>query len=103
MATVTLGTAATTTLTAIRWTGANPAADVAAINLAFKYQQFTNPTISQSVTFRPRAAIQQGMLWVPERGSLLLYPGDYIAADPNTGHFILINEATAGAASWVHS
>jgi len=33
----------------------------------------------------------------------LLYPGDYIAADPNTGHFILINEATAGAASWVHS
>jgi hypothetical protein len=104
MATVTLGTAATTTLTAVKWTPAAALADIAAINALFKHSAFTDPTIQQSQTYKPNAYINNGMLIVPERNaSIRLYNGDYIAADPNTGHFILISGATAAAASWVHT
>ncbi|MCI0564279.1 MAG: hypothetical protein MN733_37880 [Nitrososphaera sp.] len=103
MALVTLGTAATTTLSALKWNAQPVAADLAAINALFKYQSFTEPSVPGPVSFIPVPMINQGILYVPERGQLKLYPGDYIAADPNTGHFVLISAATAAAASWQHT
>ncbi|MCI0557869.1 MAG: hypothetical protein MN733_05190 [Nitrososphaera sp.] len=101
MALVTLGTAATDTLQALRWTYVADPGDIAAINALFKYQSFTDPTIPGPVSFIPGPMVNQGVLYVPERGQLKLYRGDFVAADPNTGHFVLISAATAQSPSWV--
>ncbi|MCI0559494.1 MAG: hypothetical protein MN733_13450 [Nitrososphaera sp.] len=103
MALVTLGTQTQTTLQALQWSPQPVAADLAAINALFKYQSFTEPSVPGPVSFIPVPMINQGVLYVPERGQLKLYPGDYIAADPITGHFVLISAATAAATSWIHT
>ena len=108
MATKTLGTAGTTTLVAVAFTqqtagtGSLSQADLATIN---------NGTFStiQNVA-HPRASIsgcggffREGRLFVPNRGSLIVYPGDYVAYDPATGWPILLSSRAAAGASWVHS
>ncbi|MCI0557845.1 MAG: hypothetical protein MN733_05070 [Nitrososphaera sp.] len=103
MALVTLGTAAPTTLQAMLWNHKPDPADLAALNALFKYQTFAAPTVNGPIAFKPSPMVNQGILYVPERGQLKLFRGDYIAADPNTGHFILISGPTAAAASWVHT
>lgn len=104
MATKTLGTAATTTLTAISFSQTPSVlapADLATINWAI---------LDDQTTGNPHAAIsgigglvRQGKLFVPNRGSLVILPGDWIAVDPATGFPILVSAAAAAGASWVHS
>lgn len=117
MATKTLGTAATTTLTAIQvpspYAGtALLAADIATLRnlilddcIGVAGNLFTPPG-SQATAKRiwPGALdedIGSSMLLnVPNRGTLRVYPGDWIAVDPNTGAVILLPSATvAGTAT----
>ena|SRR5215813_4521415 len=99
MATKTLGTAGTTTLTAVQWNPGMSVSDLAAINALIKFQG-----TYASTTFRPTPVIEQGMIRHPTRGgSWRLVPGDWIGVDPVTGDFIFITAASAAGASWVHS
>jgi len=99
MATVTLGTAGTTTLTALAYDPSAAAADIAAIcNAILDDQNVANP-------IWPGAFVQAGLLYVPNRGVLRVLPGDYVAVDPTAGIGwpILVSAEAAAAAGWVHS
>lgn len=101
MSTITLGTAGTTTLVALVWTGSAAQADVAAIN----------SHILDDVNTRHPAAqigggggfVREGLLYVPNRGILTLRASDVVAYDPATGWPILLSSRAAAGASWVHS
>lgn len=100
MALVTLGTAATTTLSAVRWNQAAAPADLAALSALIKYQD----GIPSAPKYQPIPVVtSQGLIFWSDRGALKLFPGDYIGVDPNTGQWILLTAATAAAASWVHT
>ena len=98
MATRTLGTAATTTLTALV-VGTNDyiPADVATFLTSIKNDQINGLPIW------PGAYSQKGLLSIPNRGVLRLIEGDFIAFDPATGFPIVLSAAAAAGASWVHS
>lgn len=109
MATVTLATNAV--LTAVPFTYGMPAADVATVGIAIRRDSH-NPSNNQSTsgpgTSGPQppigtAFIRSGLLIVPERGVLRLYPGDYVGVD-STGWPILVSaRAAATAAAWTHT
>ncbi|MCI0560289.1 MAG: hypothetical protein MN733_17525 [Nitrososphaera sp.] len=99
MALLTLGTAAATTLPAIRWNSVMSVADLAALNTFIKYIDGN----SADPTYIPNPSISQGVLYIPSRGQVKLFEGDYIGVDPNTGQPIVLSAATAAAASWVHT
>ena len=104
MATITLGTAATTTLVAVVFSQATTVllpADLTTINENIRDDQAAG---------RPPAYIsgiggfvREGLLIVPNRGALKCLPGDVIGYDPATGFPILLSSAAAAGASWVHS
>lgn len=98
MATKTLGTAATTSLTAVAFSKALSAADVATIQ-----QGIRNDDINGRPVF-PGAFSLSGLLYIPNRGILQVQDGDYVAFDAATGWPILVS-ATAAASNpqWVHS
>jgi len=98
MATVTLGTVATTSLTALSWNPMNAIADQAAIAALIKGQ--ANP----SHPIEP-GGFAQGRLWLPgRRGIILLKPGDYVGVDHNGWPIVVSNESIAdGSSSWSHS
>jgi hypothetical protein len=105
MATATLGTAATTTLTAIPFIYGMAVADYATVAAAIK-RDGHNPNVSGSAS-GPQPPIgvafqRSGVLIVPERGVLRLFPGDYVALDA-TGWPILLSARAAASASWVHT
>lgn len=116
MATRTLGTNATTTLTAIPFpdlTSASPAADFAAIQQAIiddtplAYTGAAFPTGTPSNVF-PGAFSTMGTLYVPNRGTLKIFPGDWVAVDATGWPILLSGRALAGvtggpAVSWTHS
>lgn len=97
MATATMGTAATTTLTALVVSAADAAADIATIQQAILDDQ----NIAHPVW--PGAWSLNGLLYVPNRGFLKPLPGDYVAVDPATGWPILVSKLAAAGASWVHT
>lgn len=116
MATVTVGTAATTTLVGVVFapSGGNlPAigalltgaagvipliADVATINNSILDDlDLTHPN-----TGTGGGITQAGMFYVPNRGILRCLPGDYIAVD-STGWPVLLSSRAAASASWVHT
>lgn len=106
MATATLGTALPTTLTAVPFTyGALAAADFAAIASAIKHDTHNPNIIGVGNTGQPpivSALSRNGILIIPNRGALTLYPGDYVAVDA-TGWPILLSMRAAASASWVHT
>lgn len=104
MATKTLGTAATSTLVAVQFSG-DPGVllpdDLATIHYSI---------LDDQAAAHPHAAIsgiggfvREGFLYVPNRGALLLYPSDWIAYDTATGWPILVSSRAAAGAGWVHS
>jgi hypothetical protein len=96
MATTTLGTAATTTLTALSFGGALAPADIASM---------ANGVLDDQINIHPiwpQAFAQTGLLYVPNRGVLKVLPGDYVAFDATTGWPILVSKNAAAGASWVH-
>lgn len=92
-----MGTAATNTLKAIKWNSSMSVSDLAALN-AIILQQGSR----SSVTIFPIPSVNQGGLFIPTRGNLKLYEGDYLAVDPVTGEVYVINSVSAAGASWVH-
>jgi hypothetical protein len=79
MATTTLGTVSTSTLTAIQWQPAGvSASDLTAIRNAIlndKIIGLPNPIYP--------GALEDGKLYVPNRGVLTILPGDWIGVDQN--------------------
>ena len=110
MATATLGTAATTTLTALSGPGSYTTpdgiavaivqadADVATIQQAIKDDLNPAQPINTSMGGWSRA----GQLFIPNRGWIKVYPGDFIGVDA-TGWPILVSRRAAASASWVHT
>lgn len=124
MATRTMGTTAQTTLTAVQWShvadGATSAvgslllpADLATMNALVKFDtppsggigpfnDLGNPGASAPGPFT--AIGHNGMLYVPRRGFLKIYEGDFVAVDPVTGWPILISGFSANTSpAWVHT
>lgn len=96
MATLTLGTAATTTLTALKYINGMVPADLAALNAMIKNDIPAAPI--QANCFQTN-----GTLFIPRRGLLQLVPGDIVAVDPVTGWPILLSGTAAGGANYVHT
>jgi hypothetical protein len=105
MATVTLGTAGTTTLTAVPFIYGMLPADFATMAAAVKRDSH-NPSVPGGLT-GPQPPIglalsRSGNMIIPDRGILRLFPGDYIAVD-GSGWPILLSARAAASASWVHT
>jgi hypothetical protein len=96
MATRTLGTAATTTLTALQFVAGMVPADLATMNAAIKNDIPAAPV-------QPNCFQTNGTLFIPRRGILQLIPGDFVAFDPATGWPILLSATAAAGASYVHT
>ena len=96
----TLGTALTTTLPAMQWNSACSVGQLALFNAGVK--QINQFDTNQAV--HPVPEISQGGLYIPSRGHLKLFEGDWIGYDPVTGEVILISAATAASSgTWVHT
>lgn len=99
MATKTLGTNATTTLTAVQFLpGYNSglsAADIAAICNAIKDDlNITHPLVP--------GAFNAAQLFVPNRGPLIVLPGDWIGVD-SQGWPIVVSKNSIANGPWTHS
>lgn len=95
MATGTLGTTLTTSLTSKNFQGALSAADIAAIANAIKNDQINGLPIF------PGAFAQTGILYIPNRGVLKMLPGDYVGVD-SQGWPILVSKNSIANAAWTH-
>lgn len=98
MATITLGTGSTTSLTSLVWQpGGLLAADLATMRNSIKNDQIaTNPVFP--------GAIMNGQLFIPNRGVLTLLPGDYIGIDAYGWPILVAKNAVAySSTSWVYS
>lgn len=113
MATLTLGTNATSTLTAIEFLYGMNNTDFAVIKAAILNDGSqagggANAAPSAKPIF-PGAFSSTGKLYVPNRGVLTVLPGDYVAVDANGWPILLSANAIAGgsspsaATSWTHS
>lgn len=99
MATITLGTTANNSLTALAYLkglGSLAAADVATINNAIKDDLNVAHPIAHG--FQQ----SEGLLLVPNRGLLKLLPGDYVGVD-SQGWPILVSANSIANAAWTHS
>ena len=118
----TLGTANTTSLSAIVWGtmagisaanfSPNYVQDIALLNAKMTYPDQPNAVYSEGTTYEKIIGyagsgvnaqcgmIQNGMLYIPSRGWLPLLPGDVVAVDANTGWPVLINYATSQSNKW---
>ena len=97
MATISVGTASTTTLVGLAFDPSKSDADFASI--------FENIKNDQNIAGQvwPGAWSKSGVLFVPNRGFLKCLPGDIVAYDPATGFPILISKNAAAGVSWVHT
>ncbi len=114
MATKTLGTNATTTLTAVEFQKSLSAADIASIAAAILNdgsqagQQPANAAPSAKPIF-PGAFSLSGQLVIPNRGILQVLPGDWVGVDANGWPILISRNAVAGGTSpsattsWAHS
>jgi hypothetical protein len=105
MATATLGTAATSTLTALPFVYGLVPADFATIAAAIKRDTHNGSVTTGLTGPQPPLGLpfsRAGVLIIPERGTLKLFPGDYVAVD-GTGWPILLSARAAASASWVHA
>lgn len=104
MALRTVGTAGTTSLDGVVWSQ-DPAvlsrADVAALIQLITDDLTTGHPVAQ-VSGVGGLEQSAGKLWVPNRGSLVIYPGDVLAVD-NRGGVILITAYSAAGTDWVVS
>jgi len=97
VATLTLGTNATTTLVAIAYNqGSVSSADFASIQNNIKdHINITHPISTGAFS-------RSGLLYVPNRGVLKVLPGDYVGYDPN-GWPILVSAYSIATGGWTHS
>ena len=113
MATLTLGSKTTTSLTAIKFLHGMNATDFATIvNSILNDGQGTGGGVYVAPSAKPKwpgPFTTQGQLFIPNRGVLQVLPGDYVAVDANGWPILLSANAIAGGASpsattsWQHS
>ena len=101
MAVRTLGTTATTSianaLSALSGIGSMPPADVATLNNAIRDDlNPAHPLIGGAFK------AGEGQLWIPRRGMLQVYPGDWVGVD-SRGWPILLSADTIANGNWTHS
>jgi hypothetical protein len=101
MATVTLGTTANNSLTAVAFASSLSDADFATIMQGIRDDKIN---AAGSHPIQPEAFMRSGQLLVPNRGILKVLPGDYIGID-NNGWPILVSADTIAysATLWVHT
>ena len=98
MATVTLGTNATNTLTALAWQPTDAPADFASIRALIK------DDLNPAHPIWPGAFTTSGLLYVPNRGVLKILPGDYVGVDAYGFPILVSYKSIAdGSTSWTHS
>lgn len=114
MATKTLGTNANNTLTAVQFSKALSAADLATIqqailnDMSIDSGQAANAAPSAKPIL-PGGFSASGLLYIPNRGVLQCLPGDWIGIDANGWPILVSANAIAGGAapsavtSWTHS
>jgi len=113
VSTLTLGTNATTTLTALKYLHGMNVTDLATINAAILNdgqqnagQKYAAPSAKP---IWPGAFTTDGRLFIPNRGVLQVLPGDYIGVDANGWPILISANAIAGGSSpsastsWAHS
>jgi len=99
MATQLLGTNATNSLTALVWHSvAVNAEDVSDINEIIKDDQNARHPVAQ--TGGVGGFVKEGLLYVPNRGVLTLFPGDIVAVDATSGQVILLTGYGLSAGPW---
>lgn len=96
MATKTLGTNATTTLTALAFSPVMNAADFATL------QQLIKDDLNVAHPVVPGAFVRDGQLFIPNRGVLKVLPGDYVGVD-DEGWPILVSAYSIANGNWTHS
>jgi hypothetical protein len=103
MATDTLGTNATTSLTAVPY---SPSSQVL---LPADMKTMNNAILDDLNVSHPQASLigtggmaYNGMLFVPNRGVLKVLPGDWIGVDAN-GWPILVSAYSIATGGWTHS
>lgn len=106
MATITLGTTANNSLTALAMQpGGLAPADVASIMQGIKSDGLQADGINADIgkgSIVPGAWAQQGLLYIPYRGVLKVFPGDYIGID-SEGWPILVSANSIANAAWTHT
>ena len=103
MATKTLGTNATTSLTALPflpgYNSGMAAADVASINNLIRSQLNLAHPLAGGSYFTP-----EGVLYLPDQqGMIKLNPGDYVGVEPTTGWPIVVSKYAIASGAWTHS
>ncbi len=101
MATITGGSAGTTTLIGVIWRGNVAQADVRTINSHILDDVNARHPVAQ--IGGGGGFVREGQLYVPNRGVLTLRTGDGVFYDPATGFPILVSSRALAGASWVHS
>lgn len=96
MATLTLGTNATTTLTAVSFAKSLLPADMATMTIGIK-----DDLVNGHPTY-PGAFSNNGHLYIPNRGWLRVRVGDYVAID-SQGWPILVSANSIANGPWTHS
>lgn len=97
MAVKTLGTNATTTLSAVQWPSTYAGGSISNTDFATIANDILNDAVPAGLltnTIFPGAFVREGKLYVPNRGVLSIHPGDWIAVDTSTGWPILIGANT---------
>ncbi len=101
MATTTLGTNATTSLTSLifkpGYGSGMAAADIATIANLIRDDQ------GNVRKYVPGAFSADGQLVIPNRGILKILPGDYVGVDATTGWPILVSSLAIASGPWTHS
>ena len=103
MATATLGTAGTATLTSLLISNAMADADVATIIGLLKGDSGQSTSPIGSGYLMPGSFSHNGILFVPGRGMLVSQPGDRVCVGPLSGWPILISAAAAATGDYVHN
>lgn len=105
MATITIGTTANNTLTGLVFNPGGAEADFATINAAIKGDSGPAHAPSGSGYLMPGSFdIRGGRLYFPGRiGSVILLPGDIVAVGPLSGWPLIISQAAAATADYVHT
>lgn len=91
----TLGTASTTSLTAITMLASGAAAyahQLGDVNNAIKYPDAAARTVD--------GALSNGFLYIPNRGTVKVLPGDVVAYDSLGWPILIAKNSIANSASW---
>lgn len=96
MATITVGTATTTSLLGVTFSRGLDMTDtdVASISEAIKND------LNNTLPFWPGAFARTGLLYIPNRGILQVLPGDVVAVDQSTGWPVLVSKRAIAGAVW---